>query len=237
MEEIDRILIEADFLVNLFEGNASREAIETAYRQMFETGTGKRLMREMFDFMKYYLSRPLGPEKTMVWPGAETPVLAPAATLEADGFRETELKFLSHTGTHMDAPAHMLKDGATLEDIPVEQFFGRARVMDCRNFGPGSRIEASDLPPLEDIDFLLLATGWEEKWGSPAYFGPFPVLSRAASEKLCRQRPEGRGGGRHERGPHGFPGISRAQSIIGRRHGDSGESGGAGPAAGAERWN
>ena len=135
--------------------------------------------------MKYYdLSRPLGPE-SMVWPGAETPVLAPAATLEADGFRETELKFLSHTGTHMDAPAHMLKDGATLEDIPVEQFFGRARVMDCRNFGPGSRIEASDLPPLEDIDFLLLATGWEEKWGSPAYFGPFPVLSRAASEKLA----------------------------------------------------
>ena len=85
----------------------------------------------------------------------------------------------------MDAPAHMLKDGATLEDIPVEQFFGRARVMDCRNFGPGSRIEASDLPPLEDIDFLLLATGWEEKWGSPAYFGPFPVLSRAVSEKLA----------------------------------------------------
>ena len=44
-----QILVESDFLVNLFEGNASREAIETAYRQMFETGTGKRLMREMFD--------------------------------------------------------------------------------------------------------------------------------------------------------------------------------------------
>ena len=50
VEGIDhRILIEADFLVNLVEGNASREAIETAYRQMFETETGKRLMREMFD--------------------------------------------------------------------------------------------------------------------------------------------------------------------------------------------
>ena len=37
--------------------------------------------------MKYHdLSRPLGPE-SMVWPGAETPVVAPAATLEADGFR------------------------------------------------------------------------------------------------------------------------------------------------------
>lgn len=44
-----RILIEADFLVNLFEGNASREAIETAYAKMFETATGKKLMREMFD--------------------------------------------------------------------------------------------------------------------------------------------------------------------------------------------
>ena len=124
-------------------------------------------------------------EDMPVYPGTETPTLTPVSVYEKDGFRESLLRMTTHTGTHMDAPAHMLKDGATLEDIPVEQFFGRARVMDCRNFGPGSRIEASDLPPLEDIDFLLLATGWEEKWGSPAYFGPFPVLSRAAAEKLA----------------------------------------------------
>lgn len=43
-----RILIEADFLVNLHEGKASREAIQSAYDKMFETGAGKELCREMF---------------------------------------------------------------------------------------------------------------------------------------------------------------------------------------------
>jgi len=43
-----RILIEADFLVNLHEGKASREAIENAYANMFETEAGKVLCREMF---------------------------------------------------------------------------------------------------------------------------------------------------------------------------------------------
>lgn len=43
-----RILIEADFLVNLFESGASREGIEKAYASMFETEAGKKLCREMF---------------------------------------------------------------------------------------------------------------------------------------------------------------------------------------------
>ena len=44
-----RILIEADFLVNLFEGKSSKEAIRSAYDKMFETEAGKELCREMFD--------------------------------------------------------------------------------------------------------------------------------------------------------------------------------------------
>ncbi|MDD2956011.1 MAG: HD domain-containing protein [Oscillospiraceae bacterium] len=43
-----QILVEADFLVNLFEGGSSREAILAAYRKIFRTGTGKALCREMF---------------------------------------------------------------------------------------------------------------------------------------------------------------------------------------------
>jgi len=49
VEGIDhRILIEADFLVNLFEGNASAEACRAAYEKYFETEAGKRLWQTMF---------------------------------------------------------------------------------------------------------------------------------------------------------------------------------------------
>lgn len=44
-----QILIEADFLVNLFEDNVPKSAVETAYKNMFRTETGRRICREMFD--------------------------------------------------------------------------------------------------------------------------------------------------------------------------------------------
>ncbi|MCD8353253.1 MAG: HD domain-containing protein [Clostridiales bacterium] len=43
-----QILVEADFLVNLFEDNASKAAVETAYTKIFRTETGKAFCREMF---------------------------------------------------------------------------------------------------------------------------------------------------------------------------------------------
>lgn len=43
-----QILVEADFLVNLFEEHSGREAVETALERVFRTKTGKKLCREMF---------------------------------------------------------------------------------------------------------------------------------------------------------------------------------------------
>ena len=43
-----QILVEADFLVNLYEGGASAQAIEHAYQKIFKTASAKRICREMF---------------------------------------------------------------------------------------------------------------------------------------------------------------------------------------------
>ena len=43
-----RILVEADFLVNLFENESSRHAMRNADEKVFETETGKRILHEMF---------------------------------------------------------------------------------------------------------------------------------------------------------------------------------------------
>jgi predicted metal-dependent HD superfamily phosphohydrolase len=43
-----QILIEADFLVNLHEDNASKAAIEHVYNNIFMTETGKKICREMY---------------------------------------------------------------------------------------------------------------------------------------------------------------------------------------------
>ena len=43
-----RILVEADFLVNLYEDDSSRSAAEQAYDKIFRTKTGKNLLKIMF---------------------------------------------------------------------------------------------------------------------------------------------------------------------------------------------
>ncbi len=49
IDNIDyRILVEADFIVNLYEDNESREAAQKVYDNIFKTETGKRYMRNLF---------------------------------------------------------------------------------------------------------------------------------------------------------------------------------------------
>jgi hypothetical protein len=43
-----QILIEADFLVNIFESNMSEDAVNSAYHNIFQTKTGKRICETMF---------------------------------------------------------------------------------------------------------------------------------------------------------------------------------------------
>lgn len=66
-----------------------------------------------------------------VFPGTEKPLLEKANTIEKDGFRETLITMFSHTGTHMDAPAHIFEDGATLDSYDAQYLTGRGTVVDC----------------------------------------------------------------------------------------------------------
>ena len=119
-----------------------------------------------------------------VYPGTEQPKLTTACTIEAVGYRETLLHMFSHTGTHMDAPAHMLLDGAALDSYPGEKFAGTAVVVDCRER------ESISLPLLQSYDldgvgFVLFCTGWDKKWGSPDYYEGFPCLTADAAAYLA----------------------------------------------------
>ena len=119
-----------------------------------------------------------------VYPGTEQPRLTTACTIPEAGYRETLLHMFSHTGTHMDAPAHMLLDGAALDSYSAEKFTGAAVVVDCRGQ------HAITLPLLQSYDltgveFVLFCTGWDKKWGSPAYYEDFPCLTPDAAAYLA----------------------------------------------------
>ena len=70
----------------------------------------------------------------------------------------------NHTGTHVDAPAHMITDGKRITDYPIDQFiFDRPLVIDVPK-EDDELIDSSDLRPFEGVivasDLLLLRTGF-----------------------------------------------------------------------------
>jgi arylformamidase len=47
-----------------------------------------------------------------------------------DGVRETAIHLSSHSGTHVDAPSHFLKEGKTIDEIGLDRLVGDCVVVD-----------------------------------------------------------------------------------------------------------
>lgn len=116
-------------------------------------------------------------------PGPELAVLRWAGK---DGAAATlsQMKITTHTGTHIDSPAHILPDGATMDAYPIEFFSGHA-VCAWVDAEPRQPIEAEQLASatgglLEPGDMLFVGTGWSEHFYDDHYY-QHPYLSEAAA--------------------------------------------------------
>ncbi len=120
-----------------------------------------------------------------VYPGTEGPRFEETCSVECDGFAERLVSLTSHTGTHVDAPAHLFHGGQSLDECPPEAFVGAAMVLPVQ----ASRISVEQLLPFQErlrqSRFLLLQTGWDRLWGHPGYFTGFPVLEPEAARWLA----------------------------------------------------
>lgn len=78
-------------------------------------------------------------ENMPVYPGTERPKLEVKSTYDKDGFKETLLTMFSHTGTHMDSPAHLFLERTNLDSFSPEQFVGKGLVIDCSDLKEGEK--------------------------------------------------------------------------------------------------
>jgi|TARA_B100002003_G_scaffold140050_1_gene129557 kynurenine formamidase len=75
------------------------------------------------------------------------------------------IRFGTHSGTHLDVPAHIILGGKTLSDFPLEAFFGIAVRIDQTNY---MKIEQYT----EKTDAVIFDTGWYKKVSEPdTFFG------------------------------------------------------------------
>jgi kynurenine formamidase len=110
-----------------------------------------------------------------------------------------EVHLITHTGTHIDAPWHYgpLSEGKparTVDQCPLEWFYGDGVVLDVRHRRPGELITVDDLRSaldrigyqLKPLDIVLIQTGCDHWQEGPAYFEQ-PGMSRDSTLWLVEQ--------------------------------------------------
>ncbi len=127
----------------------------------------------------YDVTRPLAPG-CVVYPGD----IVPEFLQEDRGqYRITGIRMSSHSGTHIDAPAHYFESGAAVDEIPLSALMGPCRVIDCT--GSGNEITAADLGrDVRGAERVLLKTAFS---GTNRFSEDYPALSYEASQVLARE--------------------------------------------------
>lgn len=77
---------------------------------------------------------------------------------EKDGARETTICLSSHTGTHVDAPSHFLKDGLTIDEITLDRCIGPCKVLDLTAVSDTITDEHLRDKDIKQNDIILLKT-------------------------------------------------------------------------------
>lgn len=144
----------------------SASLADTAYKSFLHELYEARGVERWVD-----LSHPLSSMKAL-YAGDPDIMVEDALTVERDGCAVKKISFGSHAGTHIDAPAHVIPGGRTLDQYPLERFVGKARVQRLSD-------EAGGRYPI-----VLFATGWSKKWGTKDYLTGHPVLTRGLCERL-----------------------------------------------------
>lgn len=95
----------------------------------------------------------------------------------------------SHTGTHIDAPSHFIKDGQTIDQTDLNTLIGDGIVLNLSHKKSGEEITDRDLEiaakGIELKPRILIYTGWGDiAWNTPHYSSGRPYLSTEAAKWL-----------------------------------------------------
>lgn len=126
-----------------------------------------------------------------VLPGDPQVRISPALTIAADGVAVAAIACGSQTGTHIDAPAHLVPGGRTIDQVSLDELVGEALVLDPAVPAPCAGREALTPERLGLARFdavprmVLVRTGWDRCFGEPRYL-QHPYLTREAAAALWR---------------------------------------------------
>lgn len=150
--------------------------------------------------------------RTIYWPTAEHFALDTVAKGDTPGgywYEANNYRGAEHGGTHMDAPAHFARGGASAEQVPATAGIGPLVKVDVSAAAAGNadyRLSRADLEAWERAHgripkgaIVVMYSGWGARWpDAKRYLGTdapgdvanlhFPGFSQDAAEFLVRER-------------------------------------------------
>jgi len=133
------------------------------------------------------ISWPIEHGTTTEYKDRNTLVIELRARIEKDDREESVICMGTHTGTHIDAPAHFIKRGKTIDQFPLDTFVGECLVVDCSSVE--EMIMKDDLPSeIQTGTIVLLKTSNSLLSATGPFYPEFVYLSVEAADHLVSSK-------------------------------------------------
>ncbi len=128
------------------------------------------------------------------FPGSPIPQFINWSDVKTDGYN-LELLFLSsHTGTHLDAPYHFVKNGLKINQISLDRLIGQGIIIKLRK-SSNAPITKLDITTFEKKNGLIpnhssvfFYTGWQKNLKKQNYFTENPGLNISSAKYLASKK-------------------------------------------------
>ncbi|EIJ66365.1 hypothetical protein BD31_I1918 [Candidatus Nitrosopumilus salaria BD31] len=128
------------------------------------------------------------------FPGSPKPQFILWSDIKSDGYNLELLFFSSHTGTHIDAPYHFVKDGLKIHQIPLDRLMGKGILIKLK------KTKNEPITKLDIISFekrngkipvnssVFFFTEWQKNLNKNNYFTENPGLALTAAKYLISKK-------------------------------------------------
>ncbi len=126
-----------------------------------------------------------------------------AVRMEESGYQLWKLTIFEHSGTHVDAPFHFSADGASVDQLPVEQMVAPLCIVDITEKAaqdPNATVDPEDIEAWISANgeipagaCVAMRSGWAAKVGDASFRTDasgafaFPGFSKAATDLLAER--------------------------------------------------
>ncbi|MCK5811604.1 MAG: cyclase family protein [Clostridiales bacterium] len=131
-------------------------------------------------------------EQMMVYKNIEEkkPKITILKTYKENQYNESSITIDIHTGTHIDAPFHMIDKGETIESIPLEKLVTNCQVLDLTEIKDGIEKKHLQSRKIKEGSFILFKT---QNSYTEFFDSNFIYLKKSGAEYLVEKKIKGVG--------------------------------------------